>query len=237
MAAHHIFKYLRSVRDYTDEGVEIAYILKEGDDHFHLQHVTLSISNDHVGVTVAVETEKYGYVYQRFCANYTEEFYTIEKVFYDMFVMLGTRSGVGNDLIELLVQTFSVVEVRCGGGKRSLDPDQIRPKLAAALDKIKYDTKIVIEYLPQGDSRSFNYGSPDTFDYSSYEPSDEVADALQTLDTALCDWRKELLEEHAIHIQAAFKGWKARMHYAYNPHTTLGKFYAMRQFHQMLSNE
>lgn len=34
-------------------------------------------------------------------------------------------------------------------------------------------------------------------------------------------------------IQAVYKGWMTRRQYAFNPHTTLGRFYAMKMFYEM----
>jgi|APGre2960657404_1045060.scaffolds.fasta_scaffold14603_6 hypothetical protein len=39
--------------------------------------------------------------------------------------------------------------------------------------------------------------------------------------------------EDAIIIQSAFRGWLARKRFAWNPHTSLGKFYALRDFHKL----
>lgn len=41
---------------------------------------------------------------------------------------------------------------------------------------------------------------------------------------------REYAEEAAIKIQAAFRGWRERMRYRFNPHTSLGKYYAMKLF-------
>jgi len=221
----HIFKYLYAMHDYSDEGVEIAYSLENG-------YVTLSTSNNHVGLVICVDTEEHGFVGERFCANYTEDFFEkIERDFYNKFVALGTLRTAAEDLVNILAQSFSLVEeVHCMGGKCAWDPELQRPKFQAALGKIKYDTKMVFHYLPRGDA---NYGSPDTWTYSTYEPSDEVAEALQTLNVALCEHRREFIDVQATRIKAAFKGWKTRMMYTYNPYTTLGRYYIGKQFREL----
>jgi hypothetical protein len=224
MSASHVFKYLRAMRDHSDEGFEIAYTFEDG-------YVTLSTSNKHVGLVICVDTEEHGFYGERFCTNCIKE---IEEDFYNTFVALGTWREAADDLINILAQHFSLVEVRCGGGKRGWNVELQRPKLLAALGKIKYDTEMVVEYLPRGEADTFNHGSPDTWVYSTYEPSDEVAEALQTLDTALHECRREFIDEQATRIKAAFKGWKARMMYAYNPHTSLGRYYISMQYLQMM---
>lgn len=58
--------------------------------------------------------------------------------------------------------------------------------------------------------------------------------AAARAESALVAWAAGAREAAATHVQARFRGWMARRTHAWNPATSLGRFYALRDFAGLL---
>jgi hypothetical protein len=216
--ASAIFKWLRDAPLVEDEGVVFGYNL--GDK----EYVAIQISNDHFGVSFEKAQTSL-----MFSATQQDYDYNIE--FLDKFVMMGTNDSA-KIILELLGKYFRKVEMR--HGPRDWNSNQQSVEIMTVLNKIKINTPLFVEYLSRGESQTFNYGSPDSCIYSSYEPNEEVAISIKDLNEQLQNKREELLVEYANKIKAHYIGWKTRMQYAFNPTTTLGKYYVLKAFDELM---
>lgn len=128
----------------------------------------------------------------------------------NMFAQLGTCPAADNDIIEEASFTFQF-------GNKDL-------KVFAQLcDQIKYDTQVDVQ-------RRIVYEDG----YYSIDVSRDSS--TQALAHQVNTFRNQLLYPQASLIQAAFKAWQVRKEYAWNPETTLGRFYVMREFDNLINS-
>ena len=162
--------------------------------------LSLIIGHEHCQLNLVYNGVYYGFYPESLCV-------VKYSMFYDMFVKL-SRSNVEAFLDELLYLFFV--------------PTESLEVLAEAALKVKYDTELCVT------QKHMFYDIEDEEYFwlpSYYTPADM---AFYDIGAPLKKVRKEYLCGQATMIAAAFKGWKARMMYTFNPGTTLGRYYVMR---------
>lgn len=133
-------------------------------------------------------------------------------LFANMFCVLGCTYGDNIDrFIDEVILTF-------------IEPDDCIADLASFLSKIKYDTQFDV-------CRTSVY-----FDDDYYWAERPTTDAQDSLVVNINDFRRACLGEKATVISKCFRGWMARKMYAWNPETSLGKYYVNRDFLELVDS-
>lgn len=147
-------------------------------------------------------------------------------LFYDMFVTLGVCNvDKFVEEVQMLFYTFAK--------KTSF------AALTEAVSKIKYDSELVV-----CDKRILYDDDSEEYYWLPYDTGCEVfraSTSFQEGSRNLKNMRNICIDKAASVIQAAYKGWKARCQYAFNPYTSLGKYYVLKDFNTtctyIVSNE
>lgn len=225
---HRYLRSLKMIRDRNkylgdDEGISMSY----GDLG---DHIGLQISDQHLNLYFSINGRSFcnpivnhyrlhDTVYEGLCNGFVEP---SSKAFVSKAIDAFKAFGCGHFAVDWMDET---------------NEKMLAPMMQAAFDLVKYDTPLTVEYLWPGERLGYSCGSPDTYGYSDAGPdeSDEVASALNEVRDGILRHRQAMIESHATRIQSCFRGWRARMDYAFNPNTTLGRFYQLREFNRLLT--
>jgi hypothetical protein len=240
-----VSKYLRALeqnRDNlecvlgSDEGLSLYYDLDDDVNGIH-NYIVLKMSTRHIGVSISA-----GPPNERFYHQFTADYSKIDDDTYEHvctgFVELSSYTS--DAYVNMMVDSFMPLEEIRSGPRHWTDEttEKLTPKMRELFALVKHDTPLLIEYMSPGGSSAFNCGSIDSWDYPDTGPEEceEVATALEEVRTAIQQHRQSVFGACAVRIQSCYRGWCARMNYAYNPSTSLGKFYLMREFNQLMQD-
>jgi hypothetical protein len=227
--ASAIFKFIKDLGDIEtnyDEGVFIGYAISD------TEYLDITLSKHHFAVTVGKDNEWRTVIATETLNGQSEE------EFYNRFVLL----GIGNetyyeDFGKLLMLSGHFKKTKMRFGPRfNWSNKEIQEDYDFAMEvikKVRYDTKLIIAYNEPGESNMYNFGSPDSWIYSSVEPSEEMEDSIRLLKENLIKYRRDFVGTYVVKIQATYRAWRDRLKYSFDPMTSLGKYYVMKAFDEL----
>lgn len=220
----YLYQSIYNIRTYDFRNIYASYqhnlFLRDIEIKFNI------IDGDYIsmifGSNIILLTFKNGLL-QYTCSlpNFKQSIEVKSGPFFNMFILLGCCDR--NVFLDYVNDLFGTVY-----SDYTDDVNVYRDNLKRICKKVNYKTNLQVSNV-----------SVTTSNITQLMEIKELGDSrhMSTIRKEIIDMRRYYINSASTKISAVFKGWKVRMQYRFNPHTSLGKYEVMKVYNNALFEE